>query len=399
LYEEGMSMTSARFLAAAFRALIALGCATTIPAPSVAAAAQPLSTPQVAADYQSRLAEYQTALQRYEALAQPYWVLVGDKRQLRNTKRRNGEAIVADDYVLAQPPAYDGPPKPVEPSLEPAQTPPVARASIPIVPDFLANALEQFHFAPNRPRSEIEFKKAYARVAAAAGLTRNQAVRVYAFESGGDGKYDVQAGLEYDRPDARAVSTALGYNQLLNTNSVELLAESGDKFLAELRHKATSLDDTARAALNDKIAVVSAMIAFARSVPDDWSEHETIANTPRGLGIHAMNLDVDVGPLLQTQKLLDSVIFARKKGFSRELSAAELEMMNLTGDGNGFDMISMPAAMRDQIPTSNFFHRTGYERNPVAIRNNTVARLIAATDAKMDAESQLQGAKDLAAAF
>lgn len=56
------------------------------------------------------------------------------------------------------------------------------------------------------------------------------------------------------------------------------------------------------------------MIEFARSVPDDWSQHETLANMPQGLGIHAMNLDVDVGPLLQTQKLLDSVIFARNRG-------------------------------------------------------------------------------------
>ncbi len=35
----------------------------------------------------------------------------------------------------------------------------------------------------------------YARVAAAAGLTREQAVRIYAFETGGNGGYDSQAGL------------------------------------------------------------------------------------------------------------------------------------------------------------------------------------------------------------
>jgi hypothetical protein len=103
--------------------------------------------------------------------------------------------------------------------------------------------------------------------------------------------------------------------------------------------------------------------------------------------------------LLQTQKLLDSVIFARKKGYPHALTAAELEMMNLTGDGSGYDMISMPAEIRKQVPTSNFFQRKGYEANPVAIQNNTAAELIAATDAKMDKESQLRGAKDLAAAF
>ena len=46
-------------------------------------------------------------------------------------------------------------------------------------------------------------------------------------------------------------------------------------------------------------------------------------------------LDVDVGPMLQTHKLLTSVHFARIKGHTRPLSAAELEMMNLTGDGTG----------------------------------------------------------------
>jgi hypothetical protein len=73
--------------------------------------------------------------------------------------------------------------------------------------------------------------------------------------------------------------------------------------------------------------------------------------------------------------------------------------VSLTGDGNGFDMVTMPAAMRAKVPTSNFFQQHGYERNPVAIRNNTVAKLIAATDATMEKEARLQGAQDLAAAF
>ena len=141
------------------------------------------------------------------------------------------------------------------------------------------------------------------------------------------------------------------------------------------------------------------MVAFARTVPVRWSEHEKLADTPQGLGPHALNLDIDVGPLLQTQKLVNSVIFARRKGFDRPLSAAELEMMNFTGDGNGFDIVTMPAAMRSQVPTANFFRQSGYERNPVVIRNNTVAKLLAATDAVMDREIKRQGAKDMAAAY
>jgi len=115
--------------------------------------------------------------------------------------------------------------------------------------------------------------------------------------------------------------------------------------------------------------------------------------------MHAMVLDIDVGPLLQTHKLLTSVLFARSKGYNRPLTAAELEMMNLTGDGTGLDMVTMPLAMREQVPTSNFFQRGGYERNPVAIRHNTVAKLLAVTDARMDSNSGLPGARELAAAF
>src|SRR5262249_19184586 len=122
---------------------------------------------------------------------------------------------------------------------------------------------------------------------------------------------------------------------------------------------------------------------------------EKLAGTPKGIAVHAVILDLDVGPLLQAQILLDSVLFARSGGLQRVLTAAELEMMNLTGDGNGLDMIMLPEDARGIIPTSNFFHQAGYERNPIAVRNNLVRALIAATNAVMDRESALSGAKDL----
>ena len=106
-----------------------------------------------------------------------------------------------------------------------------------------------------------------------------------------------------------------------------------------------------------------------------------------------------VGHVLQTQKLLDSVVFARVKGVDRQLTAAELEMMNLTGDGNGFDMVTMPQSLRERVPTANFFQQSGYERNPVARRTATVAGLIADIEGKMRRASQSPGAKDMATAF
>ena len=279
------------------------------------------------------------------------------------------------------------------------EKPPRERKTIPVVADFLKAAAEHFQFVPQQPSTEAEFKRAYARYALGSGLTREQAVRVYSFETGGTGNHDMQSGLSASRPGSRAISTAIGYNQLLTTNSVELMAEQGHEFIKELTEKAASLSGAPRKAMDHKIAVLKKMVAFTRTVPDDWSAHEKLADTEQGWAVHAMVLDIDVGPMLQTHKLLTSVIFAREKGYKRPLTAAELEMMNLTGDGTGLDMVTMPLAMREQVPTSNFFQRGGYERNPVAVRNNTVAKLLAVTDRWMDSHSELAGAKELAAAF
>jgi hypothetical protein len=353
------------------------------------------ATPAQMAEYQRKLADYTAIRAQFDAEASAYWSTISDQRRVRNAKRRSGEAIALEDYVLTHPPIYSGPPRPVDPSTPP--TPPRERRPIPVVADFLHHAQEQFQFSPRKPASEIDYKRAYARVASSFGLTRDQAVRIYSFESGGNGGYDVQAGLE--RANGRAISTALGYNQLLTTNTIDLLAEHGDLIVKALHDKARGTSGAQKAALERKAAAVQHMVAFTRTVPNTWSAHEKLGVTPRGIAVHALNLDVDVGPLLQTLKLMDSVNFARRKGIARPLTAAELEMMNLTGDGNGFDMVSMPQAMRTRVPTSNFFQRNGYERNPVAIRNNTVAKLLAATDARMDNQTTLQGARDLAAAF
>jgi hypothetical protein len=362
-----------------------------------AAVAVPAS-PAAMAQYRRALAEYEEAHAAYAAEAEAYWSLISQKRRERAAKRASQEPLSLDDYVLTQPPVYAGPPKPVDPSQTPEEKPPSSRPYVPVVADFLAAAREEFKFVPRQPQSENEFKRAYGEVALTAGLNKEQIVRIYSFEAGGNGAYDVQAGLEHNKS-ARAITTALGYNQLLATNSVEVVAESGHHFMKALQARAAALPWPEKAALESKIAVLRKMIGFARSVPDAWNEHQALAGTGKGLAVHALNLDVDIGPYLQAQKLMDSVVFARRKGFPETLTAAELEMMNLTGDGNGFDMITMPHEWRARVPTANFFQRGGYRDNPVAQRNNVVARLIAATDAHIDREIRLPGSKELAAAL
>src|SRR5665647_239446 len=368
--------------------------AAIVATPAMPARAQN-APPEAIADYRAKLAQYTQARQAYEEVASAYWDDVVAKRRLRNAKRRANETIQAADYVLTQPPIYSGPPRPANPEAPGGE--PGERLPIPVLADFLRAAEQQFGFVPDRP-SELDFKRAYAKVAAVAGLTKDQVVGVYAFETGGNGTYDMQAGVSPTRP--RAISPAIGYNQLLSTNSVSILAESGGRLLGTLRQKAKGLTGDARLSMERRIEALKRMITFSRSVPNNWNDHDRLAKTTLGgLGIHAAILDRDIGPLLQVQKLVNSVRFARAKHYAAPLSAAELELMNLTGDGNGIDMVMMPHDLRTRVPTANFFQQSGYERNPVARRTGIVAALIADIEGKMTRASQSPGAKDLAAAF
>jgi hypothetical protein len=337
---------------------------------------------------------YARARQAYEREAAAYWTEIGEKRKLRAAKRRDGRPIAPEDYVLTQPPAYSGPARPADPGAPKPLEPP--RPYMPVVADFLAAAAEEFAFVPDRP-SEPEFKRAYASAAAAAGLTQEQVVGVYIFETGGNGRYDTQAGVT--RPGARAISPALGYNQLLSTNTVGLLAEHGDQYLAMLTLKPGQSRSPDAQTLDRKIEALRKMIAVARSVPYSWAEHDKLAkNTRAGWGIHAAVLDRDLGPLLQVRKLINSVQFARLKGHKAPLTAVELELMNFTGDGNGIDLVTMPHSLRTRVPTANFFQREGYERNPIARRTGVVSALFASIETKMD-RADAAGARELAAAF
>ena len=171
--------------------------AAALPAATADAMAQAAS-PQAIAEYRRMLKEYQEARAAFEQEAGAYWNAITEKRRGRNAKRRDHQPIALDDYVLTQPPVYTGPKRPVNPAPEPE--PEVRRAS---TRPFRSSPIccrpppSNYQFTPQRPANEIEFKRAYARVAAAAGLTREQAVRVYSFETGGTGNYDVQSGIEH----------------------------------------------------------------------------------------------------------------------------------------------------------------------------------------------------------
>ena len=243
------------------------------------AAAEPSHAQRVAtqaqsgASYEARLAAYTRARNAYEAEASAYWDQISEKRRTRFAKRRNNQPVGLDDYVLTQPPVYTGPPKPPGPDVPDVTKPP--RAPIPVVADFLKAAADHYRFVPQRPGSDLDFKRAYAKEAKAAGLTRDQIVRIYAFETGGNGTYDVQSGLTHPRPNARAISTAVGYNQLLTTNSVSLLAGYGDQFLRALQPTGTFADETrSRISAHDRVQQHGAEpVGRARQAREDARRH------------------------------------------------------------------------------------------------------------------------------
>ena len=85
-----------------------------------------------------------------------------------------------DDYVLTQPPIYGGPPRPIDPS-DPDKPPPIS-AGHEIRTDHSGDArvgAKYFQFTPQRPASELEFKRAYAKAVAAEGVAPELAVRLY----------------------------------------------------------------------------------------------------------------------------------------------------------------------------------------------------------------------------
>ncbi len=347
-------------------------------------------------EQQATLKAYESARAAYARRVDLYWRLVELKRRKRKAKIATGKALTVEDYVREQPPVYNGPNRPAEIMAllpKPPRPPVEAHTPIPVLADFLREAEAVYGFRPDRI-SEDDFMISYAIEAIRLGLTRDQVVRLYALETGGMGTHDLQSGL--NPKTGRAASTGLGYAQLLAANSIEQVRKEGPDFAARLDRLAEEPGVSASRAqtLRYKAECVRRMIADARKIPESWPAHEAYAKTANGLGMHALNLDGNVGPWMQVVKLRGIMQYASKKGF-RNLTGAQLELMNLAGPGSGLEMLQAPG--RD-MPTSNFFERGGYERNPIA-HDKTGALLLARIDEVMDKNIQRSGAQQFAKIF
>ncbi len=343
-----------------------------------------------------------TARTFFDAQKDAYWDKVVATRTKRRRKIRAGGLVTAKDYVTEFPPEYDGPK--LSASLERrwqawqardrGPSKPSKSAELPGVDDFLRYAKKYYGFVPERI-SETEFKRRYAREALRLGLSKEQVVRVYALETGGDGTADMQAGIHPISKKGRPISSALGYAQLLNANSTSELAKHGDEFIERLQAlKRGASDPQRQRSLARKIDSLKRMVKRARSFPFQWARHQAFARTGPGLGIHAINLDGDIGPWLQVMKLRGVKDIALKKGRT-SLDSTELELMNLAGPSTGLEMMTSVGL---KMPTVNFFSRRGYERNSV-VRGRVSSELLDELGRRMDINQRNAGAREFEKIF
>lgn len=357
---------------------------------------------QLDPEQQAAFQSYLSAQRKHSARVDAYWGKIEDLKRARSVKRKARQIFTLDDYVLEFPPEYKGPQlsariqKLLAAERQRRETPTVPdKSQIPSVSDFLDHARRHYSFVPERI-SEVEFKRRYAREALKHGLGKEQVVRVYALETGGRGTYDMQAGIHPIKRTGQPISTALGYAQLLSANSISELVKHGGAFASRLEAMASApgVSEARRKELRQKVKSVQAMRRVARSVENDWWAHMRLARTGKGMAIHALNIDGDVGPWLQVIKLDGLQEIAATWGM-RNLTGAELELMNLAGPRTGLEM--MQPLVWD-APTSNFFSRGGYYRNSV-VRGRTARELMLELDKRIDAALANDGAKEFAAAF
>lgn len=379
--------------------LIALGTAIAAVAPLEAVARSTAAFKETLSAQERRTFEdYIAARSVFDFKLDAYWREVSDKRALRRKRKAAKAELRPDDYVQAFPPEYKGPYLPV--ALQKRWTqflaedrgPSKPADPKPTVTDFLSLARAHYGFVPERV-SEHEFKRRYAREALALGLTKNQVVRIYALETSGLGTADMVAGIHPITKKGTPISTAIGYAQLLAANTINEIRKSGPAFIERLEHKARHNPDKAEA-IREKIASLKRMITVARSAPDVWAKQVAMARTGKGLGMHAINIDGDIGPWLQVIKIRGLKDSAARSG-RENLTGAQIELMNLAGPGTGLEMMR-PAGLG--APTPNFFERGAYARNTI-VRGKTSEQLLSALDERMNTNIKNSGAIEFAEVF
>jgi len=312
------------------------------------------------------------------------------------TQAARRQAIALDDYVLTQPPVYSGAEAAggsVADAVRAGRT--RERKYIPVVADLLKATAEQFSSPGAAARQRDRIQARLCRAAAGGGVDTEQAVRVYSFETGGSGNHDIaNRGCSASRR-VRARSPPRSAQSAAHHHSVELIPSRAMNSSRRWPKKPRDCPGVSAAPwiTRSRAEADGGTGAFGT---DEWRSTRS-SGYAAGLGHPCDGAGYRCRPLLQTTAAYFRDLRARQ-GLCRGLTAAELEMMNLTATAparHGDDAAGDPRSGPD---LEFLFSAAGYERNPVAIRNNTVAETVGGHDNRMDSNSNCRR-EDLAAAF
>ncbi len=345
-----------------------------------------------AATYQEQLRAYQQAYAEFQARERAYWAEIERKKDIRTRLRREGRPFERKHFVLVQPPKYEGPKRPVDPNrLAPKKKPP-QKSTLPTAKE-LRKAMRDLYGLKIPNIAEKPFKIAFAKEAKRYGLSAEQVIGVYALETGGKGPFDLVSGEAITRNKkcklvkrgGRPLSTALGYFQLLNANTSSTLAANArgareERYSYRLRQMAEQERGKRKRELKKKAKLLEKIVTDMNNAisrmnvrKNNWREFRALGKTKLGKAIHALNMDVDIGPMIQMSKLAFVRNYAIRKGLGN-VPSDRLELMNLVGYPRGAKMLESVAYT---VPTANFVTAREIRANRRVLGDKTVEESVA----------------------
>ncbi|MEP1441665.1 MAG: hypothetical protein ABJK39_01500 [Hyphomicrobiales bacterium] len=346
-----------------------------------------------AASYQEKLSAYRAAYSVFQAKTDRYWAEIARKKDIRTQRRKAGKPFKRKHFVLVQPPKYTGPKRPKNPNVTPSTAKKKKKRSTLPRADDLRAAMREIYGVKLPKYKERDYKYSYALESRRNGLTAEQVIGVYALETGGLGPYDRVSG-EIPRMSGkctvksyvgRPLSTALGYFQLLNANTSSTVhgnmkGPEAKRFSTRLRALAKQNRGKRKRALKAKAKLLEVInadmkkyIARYSGRKNNWAEFRALGRTKLGYAIHALNLDIDIGPMIQVSKLAFVRDYAIKKGLGN-VASDRLELMNLVGYPRGAKMLEGEAF---HVPTANFVKANELKANYSVLGDKTVEQSVA----------------------
>jgi hypothetical protein len=258
-------------------------------------------------------------------------------------------------YITEFPPVYAGmdAPRVAPPVAPPASGPIKSTGKMPSLQDLYTASKDLNRLATNNKSQpdfnllelpEGDFKKRYAAESVFVGKSfnldqasiANLVKRIYAFEDGGWGTHFTlssmpQALLDDTQKEARLnfhpLSSAIGYNQLLISDTVSDIAQHGGAIAARLDQLAT--DNPARATvLHQKAQMVQELSAELTHSSSPAASKKGLKGSAPHLpsrrmeeAIQSLNLDGDIGPVLQSQELYNLLTYASANKFDDYVAA------------------------------------------------------------------------------